>query len=161
MKFANYHKIYKCDVANGPGVRITIFFSGCIHACPGCYNESTWNPKSGEPLNEEIINELLRDCDDYSGLSFSGGDPMHPRNRGTISYIARRFKELYPEKNIWMWTGFKLEDIQDEPEVKDLLQFIDVVIDGKYEQDNPPKPGQLWRGSANQRLIDVKTILTD
>lgn len=153
---ANYHRIYKCDVSNGEGVRVTLFLSGCIHACPGCYNVSTWNPKSGLELTDEIIERMLDDCHNHDGLSLSGGDPLHLRNRGTVLDVCTRFKSRYPEKNIWIWTGFKYEDVQDDPIVNRIFELVDVVIDGKYEKDNPTqKP---WRGSDNQRLIKVKEL---
>lgn len=153
---ANYHRIYKCDVSNGEGVRVTIFLSGCIHACEGCYNKSTWDPKSGLELTDEIIERLLNDCATHDGLSISGGDPLHRRNRDIVLRICRDFKSRYPEKNIWIWTGFKFEDVQDDPIVNRIFELVDVVIDGKYEKDNPTqKP---WRGSDNQRLIKVKEL---
>lgn len=156
MKFSNYHKIYKCDLSNGEGVRITIFLSGCIHACEGCYNESTWNPKSGVPLDHETIELLLSDCAMHDGISFSGGDPLHTRNRETVLYISKRFKELYPNKDIWLWTGFEFDDIKNEPIVSEIFKLVDVVIDGKYDKTKPAtKP---WRGSDNQNLIKIKEI---
>lgn len=163
MRFSNYSKIYECDLNNGEGVRITIFFSGCNHCCKGCYNKSTWNPNSGIRFDHETINLLLDKCSIHDGITFSGGDPLHRRNRGTVLYIARLFKERYPEKDLWMWTGYRFEDVQSDPDVIEILKLVDVVIDGKFECDNPTsKP---WRGSDNQKLyrlesmsIDIKTI---
>lgn len=157
MEYCNYNRIYPCDLSNGEGVRLTIFFSGCIHGCKGCYNVDTWEPTSGIQFNEQTIEKLLNDCAIHSGLSLSGGDPLHPNNRETVYEIVTRFKQLYPDKDIWMWTGFVFSDIKDEPEIKRILQHIDVVIDGKYEKDLPTQLP--WRGSNNQRLIKIKEIV--
>lgn len=156
---ANYHQIYECDLSNGEGVRVTLFLSGCIHACKGCYNPETWNPKLGKELTDEIIEGILDKCAYHSGLSLSGGDPLHLRNRSAVLDVCRRFKQRYPDKDIWMWTGYKFEDVKQDPTVREIFELIDVVIDGKYEQDNPTvKP---WRGSDNQRKIDIKTMYID
>lgn len=149
----NYHKIYTCDLSNGEGVRVSLFLSGCSHGCKGCYNTSTWNPKSGEPLTDEIIERILHECANHTGLSLTGGDPLYIRNRSTVLDVCRRFKSRYPEKDIWLWTGYRVEDIESDPIVADIFRIVDVVIDGKYEEDNPTqKP---WRGSDNQRLIHM------
>lgn len=148
---SNYHKIYNCDLSNGEGVRIALFLSGCIHACEGCYNESTWSPKSGKLLTDELISKLIDDCHNHDGLSISGGDPFHIRNRDTVFNICSMFKLRYPGKDIWLWTGYSYEDIIQDETIQKTLKLIDVMIDGKYEKDNPTqKP---WRGSDNQRLI--------
>lgn len=148
---SNYHRYYTCDLSNGNGVRVTLFLSGCSHGCKGCYNTATWNPNSGEPLTNEIIERILDECDSHTGLSITGGDPLYVRNRSTVLDVCRRFKRRYPEKDIWLWTGYRVEDIRTDPIVSDIFKYVDVVIDGKYERDNPTqKP---WRGSDNQRLI--------
>lgn len=148
----NYHKIMKYDFQNGVGCRVALFVSGCIHACDGCYNESTWNPKSGSPFDKDVLESLLDALDFHDGLTLTGGDPMHHRNRAEILNLCKLAKERYPEKNIWMWTGYRFEDIQDDP----ILGYVDVLIDGKYEKNN--KTTKPWRGSDNQRLIHVKEI---
>ena len=147
-----YHDIKDCDFSNGPGVRVTIFVAGCNHGCKGCYNESTWNPNSGIEFTNDTLNTILEALQDRDGLSLSGGDPMHPRNRKEILRIIKAVRNKYPEKDIWMWTGYKFEEVKHT----EIVKLIDVVIDGRYEQDNPTtKP---WRGSDNQELIEVKFI---
>lgn len=158
MEYSNYHRIYNCDLSNGEGVRVTLFLSGCDHGCKGCYNTSTWDPDSGLKLDEETIKKLLADCATHTGLSLSGGDPLHISNRSTVLRIVREFKQLYPTKNIWMWTGYKFDDIKNEPTIDEILKYVDVVIDGKYEQGNPARQDQPWRGSANQNLIHIAKI---
>ncbi|CAL9976366.1 anaerobic ribonucleotide reductase small subunit [Vibrio phage D479] len=148
----NYHKIIKHDFQNGEGCRVTLFVSGCIHACDGCYNKSTWNPKSGSPFTENVLESILDALDFHDGLSLSGGDPMHHRNRDEIHKLCKAVKERYPDKDIWMWSGYRFEDLKDEP----VMAYVDVLIDGKYEKDNTSLLP--WRGSDNQRLIKVKEL---
>lgn len=148
----NFDRYYPCDVLNGEGLRLTLFVTGCAHACPGCYNASIWNPHTGQAFTPEIRDTVLDLCADHDGLSLSGGDPLHPLNRKAIADLCRRFKARYPEKDIWMWTGYRHEDIQDLP----LLADIDVLIDGLYEQSMPNTLP--WRGSDNQRLLRLKEI---
>ncbi|MGL4521358.1 MAG: anaerobic ribonucleoside-triphosphate reductase activating protein [Bacilli bacterium] len=156
---AKYNKIYTCDMANGEGVRVVVFFSGCSHGCKGCYNAYTWNPKNGYEVTDEVIEGIIDSCANHTGLSLSGGDPLYRGNRLSVLNLVRRFKLRYPEKDIWMWTGYTFEDIKDDEVISEILKHVDVVIDGKYEQDNPTmKP---WRGSNNQRKIDIKTLTID
>lgn len=153
---SNYHKIYDCDLVNGPGVRVTVFLSGCDHGCKGCYNTSTWDPDSGMPYTDETHEYILSRCNRTDGLSISGGDPFHPRNRDTVFRLARDFRNMYPNKSLWIWTGYLFSDIKDDQQIKRILEFVDVVVDGKYEQNNPTqKP---WRGSDNQNLIEIKNL---
>lgn len=149
-----YAKYYPCDLVNGEGVRCTLFVTGCIHACAGCHNKSTWNPKSGELVDEELIQRILHDLKDRDGLSLSGGDPLLPRNLPEVTELCRRVKTMYPEKDIWLWTGYRIEEVCH----LEIAQYLDVVIDGKYLKDKPTlKP---WRGSDNQRLL-IKTFGCD
>lgn len=143
----NYDRYYTCDLVNGEGIRVTLFVTGCVHACAGCYNQSAWDRKSGKPFTAEVQEQILEACASHDGLSLSGGDPLLPHNRNAILELCQEFKQRYPEKDIWLWTGYLYEDIAD----LDIMKLVDVVIDGKYEKDQPTsKP---WRGSANQRLI--------
>ena len=143
----NFDRFYPCDVVNGEGLRVTLFVTGCLHACPDCYNASTWNRQAGQPFTVEVREQVLDLCADHDGLSLSGGDPLHPANREAIRDLCQRFKARYPDKDIWLWTGYLYEDIQDLP----LLQEVDVLIDGPYLKDRPTTLP--WRGSDNQRLI--------
>lgn len=146
----NYDRYYTCDVVNGEGLRLTLFVTGCAHACPGCYNSSTWNRLSGQPFTDEVRERVLDLCADHDGLSLSGGDPLLPANRDAIADLCQRFKQRYPTKDIWLWTGYLYENVQH----LELLRDVDVLIDGPYLQDQPTT--QPWRGSANQRLIRLR-----
>lgn len=143
----NYDRYYSCDVVNGEGLRVTLFVTGCAHACAGCYNRTTWDRLSGQPFTAEVRERVLDLCRDHDGLSLSGGDPLLPANREAVAELCRAFKQRYPEKDIWLWTGYLYEEVQR----LELLQDVDVLIDGPYLQDQPTTLP--WRGSANQRLI--------
>lgn len=156
---ANYHQIYECDLSNGEGCRLTLFFSGCNHGCKGCWNPETWNPNSGKEITNEVIKEFLEKAAYHDGISLSGGDPLHPRNRSTVLRIVTDFRAMYPGKDIWLWTGYRFEDIISDPDCAAIIPAVDFIIDGKYEQDSPTlKP---WRGSDNQRKINIKTMYID
>lgn len=145
----NYDRYYTHDLVNGEGIRVTLFVTGCQHACLGCYNESTWDRKAGLPFTNTVQQQLLDACENHDGLSLSGGDPLHPANRDAILKLCQAFKQRYPAKTIWLWTGYVYEEIAE----LELLSDVDVLIDGKYEQDQPTS--QPWRGSANQRVIQL------
>lgn len=145
----NYDRYYTHDLVNGPGIRVTLFVTGCTHACPGCYNESTWDRKSGFPFTSQVQQELLDACEGHDGLSLSGGDPLHPANREGILELCKAFKTRYPDKNIWLWTGYLFEEVQKI----EALEYVNTVIDGKFELDNVSS--QPWRGSTNQRLYHI------
>jgi len=149
----NYIKITKCDIANGPGCRVTLWVSGCAHHCLHCHNQETWSLNSGTCFTIETMDELLSCASQsyISGLTFSGGDPLHPENYSTVMMIAKIFKEKFPDKTIWLWTGYLWE------EIKCLygIENIDVLIDGEYAESLKDLSLK-WRGSSNQRVIDVK-----
>lgn len=153
----NYIKITTADIANGEGVRCTLWTAGCSHHCPGCQNPTTWDPKEGIPFIEETMQELLDELrpDYIRGLTFSGGDPLFIQNRLIVGYICERVREEFGDtKDIWMWTGYEWDDIKDW----DHLHYIDVLVDGPYieaERDISLP----WAGSKNQRVIDVKQSL--
>lgn len=153
-----YRKIRKMDIADGPGVRVSIFFQGCDFHCKNCFNPETWSWDCGEEFNDEVIDKILdlAKFDYITGLSILGGEPMHPNNiMGTLK-LAKAFKTIYPQKTIWAWSGYKYEDIL-KPEV---LKYLDVLVDGQYI-DSKRDPRLKWCGSINQRVIDVAKSLKE
>lgn len=151
-----YNQIRTMDISDGPGVRVSIFFQGCHFHCKDCFNSETWDFNKGKEFTDEVIDKIieLANHEYIEGLSILGGEPMHPINvLGTIS-LAKKFKEKYPEKNIWVWTGYKFEDIPN----KDALPFIDVLVDGQFITELHSF-NLKWKGSSNQRVINVKETL--
>ena len=148
-----YNKIRKMDISNGPGVRVSIFFQGCSFHCKGCFNSETWDFLGGQEFGEEQIDEILKIAeDDYiEGLSILGGEPMHPKNIEATTLLAKRFKEKYPNKTIWVWSGFLFDEYIKDLEVS---KYLDVVVDGQF-QEELRNPNLKWKGSSNQRVIDV------
>ena len=154
-----YNKVRKMDISNGPGVRVSIFMQGCTFKCKNCFNPETHDFKCGKEFNEDTINRVLELCnnENVEGLSILGGEPMHPINIEGTTRLAKAFKEKYPNKSIWAWTGFKFDrDLKD----KEVLNYIDVLVDGQYV-DELRNPKLKWKGSENQRVIDVKKSLQE
>ena len=154
-----YNKIRKMDIANGPGVRVSIFEQGCAFHCPECFNKETWDFEGGKEFTDETIEEVLDLCSKshIQGLSILGGEPMHPNNIEGTEKLAKAFKERFPEKNIWVWSGFKYEDYLSK---QDALKYIYVIVDGQFVNDlHDPKLS--FKGSSNQRTIDVKKSLEE
>ena len=151
-----YHNITTDDMLNGDGLRTVLWVSGCEHHCPECQNPITWDPECGLEFDEKVEKELFAALDKpyISGVTFSGGDPLYPGNRDCIIELIKKIKRLFPGKNIWLYTGYKWEDIC----TLDGLELIDVLVDGRFEKDL--KDVKLhWKGSSNQRVIDVKETL--
>ena len=148
-----YNLIRKMDISNGPGVRVSIFMQGCSFHCKNCFNPETWDFEGGQEFTEDTINKVLElsDKKEVKGLSILGGEPMHHTNIEGTTKLAKAFKEKYPEKNIWAWSGFKYEDIKNN----DVFNYIDVLVDGQYK-DELHDPTLKWKGSSNQRIIDIK-----
>lgn len=147
-----YHNITKDDMLNGDGLRTVLWVSGCDHCCKDCQNPVTWDPNGGLVFDAEAKEELYEVLgrDYISGLTLSGGDPLYATNRDEILKLVKEVKEKFPTKTIWMYTGFLWESIKD----LEIMNYIDVLVDGEFEVDK--KDVQLfWRGSANQRVIDV------
>ena len=147
----NYSKYYPIDVLNGEGTRCTLFVSGCIHNCKGCYNQSTWSPSAGDLFTEELSDQIIQDLNDQrikkQGLTLSGGDPLHPANVAEVLKLVKRVKTECVAKDIWMWTGYLLADLNVKQ--KQIVDLVDVLIDGKFEKDLAD-PSLAWRGSSNQ-----------
>lgn len=147
----NYHRYYSVDVVNGTGTRCTLFVAGCEHQCRGCYNKSTWSLNSGLAFTQELEDRIIQDLQDAQiqrqGLSLSGGDPLHPQNVPTILKLVKRVKNECDNKDIWLWTGYKLTELTLAQQA--VLPYIDVLIDGKFIQELAD-PKLLWRGSSNQ-----------
>ncbi|MGM9613389.1 MAG: anaerobic ribonucleoside-triphosphate reductase activating protein [Butyricicoccus sp.] len=147
-----YHNITKDDMLNGDGLRAVLWVAGCGHACPGCHNPVTWDAAGGLPFDEPAKNELFAELErEYiSGVTLSGGDPLFPGNREDILALCREIKARFPDKTIWLYTGYRWEEIRRLP----VMQLVDVVVDGPY-LEAVRDTQLLWRGSENQRVIDV------
>lgn len=152
----NYATIKYPDIANGRGVRVSLFVSGCRMKCPGCFNEEAQSFEYGQKYTVETQNDILKLLGNLhiSGLSILGGEPFEPENVAEIYYLCKSVKEAYPEKDIWVWTGRNWEDIWDNP----IMDYIDVLVDGPFIQDRKDL-SLYFRGSRNQRVIDVKKSL--
>lgn len=154
-----YNLIRKMDISNGPGVRVSIFMQGCAFHCKNCFNPETWDFSGGQEFNDETINEVLElgSKSHIKGLSILGGEPMHPNNEAGTAKLAKAFKEKYPNKTVWMWSGFKFDEgLKD----KEALKYVDVLVDGTYA-DEFRNPSLKWKGSSNQRVIDVQESLKE
>ena len=152
-----YNKIRKMDISNGPGVRVSIFFQGCHFHCPGCFNADTWDFDGGKEFTDEVINHVLElaNKDVISGLSILGGEPLNPVNIEGATKLAKAFKEKYPDKTIWLWSGYLFDEWTVD---KEIVNYLDVVIDGQFKIDLS-SPLLKYKGSSNQRVIDVKKTL--
>lgn len=153
----NYHKIIHDDQLNGDGLRVTLFVSGCNNHCKGCQNKQTWDPKSGKLFDEKAKNEIMYylSKDYISGLTLSGGDPLFSTNMYTIFDLCVDSKVLYPNKNIWLYTGYDFDCILNDPVLMSIMRYVDVVVDGKFDI-NLADNNYHWAGSTNQRVIDVQ-----
>ena len=161
----NYATIKTYDTANGPGVRVSLFVSGCTHYCKGCFNSEAWDFNYGKPFTEETMEELLKAIDRewIEGITFLGGEPMNPRNVEKVSEIIQRIRCSYPEKNIWVYSGYTLEELLENKElhgypVNNILRNIDVLVDGRFVTEKKDLKLR-FRGSSNQRIIDVQHYL--
>lgn len=151
-----YHNITKDDILNGDGLRVVLWVAGCSHCCKECQNPVTWDPAGGLPFDEDAKKEIFEQLDKpyISGITFSGGDPLHAANRFDVRNLMVEIKQKYPDKTIWMYTGDVWESVMHYA----IMQYVDVLVDGEFEADKKDNK-LLWKGSSNQRVIDVQKTL--
>ena len=161
----NYATIKNCDIANGPGVRISLFVSGCTHHCKGCFNEVAWDFDYGEPFTQQTILTILDMMKPgyIKGLTLLGGEPFEPENQGPIVELLRQVKKAYPQKSIWAFSGYLYEKITshtlgDWAVTQEFLSYLDVLVDGPFVEEKK-NLALRFRGSENQRLIDMPATL--
>lgn len=154
----NYHNITKDDMLNGDGLRVVLWVSGCAHHCDECQNPQTWDIASGIEFDKNAEEELFEALNKthVSGITFSGGDPMHPFNRDEVLRLAKKVKQECENKTVWLYTGYLWEEIKDKVNLDD----IDVLIDGEYKKELNDN-NLMWVGSSNQRIIDVQKSLKE
>lgn len=151
-----YHNITKDDMLNGDGLRVVLWVAGCSHHCLECQNPVTWNPDGGIPFTEREKEELFAELEKpyVSGITFTGGDPLHEANEPEILALAKEIRQRFPKKTIWLYTGFSWDYVKE----REIAGYLDVLVDGRYVREQRDK--QLhWRGSANQRVIAVPETL--
>ena len=158
----NYHMIRTDDMLNGSGLRVVVFLSGCSHRCTGCHNPETWNVKSGKIFTTDTAMEIISELDkDYiSGVTLSGGDPLYKKSLSEVYELINLIKQYHSDKSIWIYTGYKWEDINEDKEKMKVVSLCDVLCDGKFIKSlsdvNCP-----WVGSTNQRVISVQDSLKE
>lgn len=153
-----YHNITKDDMLNGDGLRVVLWVAGCSHCCKECQNPMTWDPNGGLLFDEAAKKELFEELDkDYiSGITLSGGDPLHSANRMDVRNLVIEIKEHYPNKTVWMYTGDVWENVMHYP----VMKYVDVLVDGEFQIEKKDVTLR-WKGSSNQRVIDVQKSLTE
>ena len=162
----NYATIKNCDIANGPGVRVSLFVSGCSHRCPGCFNREAWDYDFGKPFTQQTIDQILAMlAPDYvKGLTLLGGEPFDPRNQAAVVELLRQVKVKYPGKSIWAFSGYLFDRdilsgrLGDWEITKEYLSYLDVLVDGPFVEAKK-NLSLRFRGSENQRLINVPASL--
>ena len=159
-----YNKIRKMDISDGEGIRVSIFVQGCEFHCKNCFNPETWNFEGGKEFTKDTMKKIIDLCnnDKIRGLSILGGEPLHPKNRETVVDIMRAFKFHYPKKDIWMWTGYTLENLlaENDEDIKSMLIYLDYLIDGQYQEERK-NLNLKWAGSENQRWIDIQQSMKE
>ena len=164
----NYAEIKKCDVANGPGVRVSLFVSGCTHHCKECFNKETWDFQFGKPFTQDTINEILEllSPDYIKGITLLGGEPMEQVNQQGLLPLLRQIREKLPDKTVWCFTGYDYEKdvlarmVPEWEETKEFLSYLDVLVDGEFKIEQKDL-GLIFKGSANQRTILVQESLRE
>lgn len=159
----NYGNIKDCDIANGPGVRVSLFVSGCRHHCKGCFNSETWDFEYGNPFTEETMQELMDKLkpDYIQGFTLLGGEPFEPENQQVLVGVLKKIRETCPQKDIWCYTGY-LYDVDLIPGgrvytdvTKEMLSYVDVLVDGRFIEEEKDLT-LVFRGSRNQRILDLR-----
>lgn len=152
----NYMQYYPVDVVNGKGVRATLFVSGCDIGCPGCFNKKAWNPNAGLEFTQEMEDRIIADLNDkrikHAGLSLLGGDPLYHGNLDAILKLVLRVRKEAPQANIWLWSGNEIGELT--PKQKEIVDLVDVFIDGRFEMDKADL-SLAWRGSSNQIIHKI------
>lgn len=148
-----YHNITKDDMLNGDGLRVVLWVAGCSHHCKGCQNPITWDPQGGIPFEDKEKQEIFEQLEKpyIEGITFSGGDPLYEGNVEMVTALAKEIKEKYPNKNIWLYTGYVWEEIKE----MEIIPYLDVIVDGKFDLERRDVSLR-WKGSPNQRVIDVQ-----
>ena len=159
----NYAEIKYCDIANGEGVRTSLFVSGCTHHCKNCFNKIAWDFNYGKEFTESVENDILKSCEPnyISGVTLLGGEPFEPENQPRLLEFLEKFKAMYPDKNVWCYSGYTYEELTGKKESRcftdktiDMLNLIDILVDGEYVDELHTLMIR-FRGSTNQRLIDL------
>lgn len=154
----NYSKIITYDACNGEGWRVTLYVSGCCRNCPGCFNPCAHDPNHGTPFTQKTKELIYKELDNpkISGLSFLGGDPLSKLsdNRKQVIQFSKEVKEKYPDKTIWLWSGYTFDEIVSDDTMKGILDYVDVLVDGPFKQELHTQDLQ-WKGSSNQHVINV------
>lgn len=164
----NYAEIKTCDVANGPGVRVSLFVSGCTHHCEGCFNKETWDFNFGKPFTDEVIDDIIEYMkpDYIKGITLLGGEPLEQTNQQGLLPLIRKIDQIYPEKDIWCFTGYDFEKdvigrmMKEWDETKEFMSYIDVLVDGEFMIDKKDL-NLVFKGSSNQRTIMVQESLAE
>lgn len=159
----NYSGIKYSDMINGEGIRVSLFVSGCTHKCKGCFNRDTWDCNYGNEFTEKEQKEIFDYIEKYNfikGISLLGGDPTYYKNIEPLLEFLKKFKQKFPQKTIWIWSGFTWEQIIQDRKKFELIEMCDILIDGKFileQKDLNLK----WRGSSNQRVIDIQKTISE
>ena len=162
----NYATIKNCDIANGPGVRVSLFVSGCTHHCKGCFNEVAWDFDYGQPFTQETIDKILEMMKPgyIKGITLLGGEPFEPQNQPTLVELLRQIKAVYPEKTIWAFSGYLFDKdilpgkLGDPAVTREFIGYLDVLVDGRFVEEKK-NLSLRFRGSSNQRIIHVPSSL--
>lgn len=158
----NYSALRKADIANGIGFRCTLWCCGCRRKCPGCFNPEAQDPNFGEPFTDEVKEKIFKELSEPTcdGLSLMGGEPLSicSDNRKQTIQLCKEVKERFPNKSVWIWTGYLFEEIASDPSMKEILNYVDIIVDGEFRIEERDL-SCAFKGSRNQRIIDVKKTM--